>query len=60
MKKYLFLILVIGLLVLSVGCDTELVHESHDHDGDGISDHTAEEHDYLEEEGHFEETHDQD
>lgn len=38
-----------GLLLLSllalVGCDVELGHEDHDHDGDGEQDHAAEDHD---------------
>lgn len=44
--KWIFLLLVFGLLLFTVGCDTELghSHEEHDHDGDGIQDHTAEEH----------------
>ena len=46
MRKYLLLLLIFGLLVFAIGCDTELghSHEEHDHDGDGIPDHTAEEH----------------
>jgi len=38
--------IIVGLvaLLLFAGCDTELV-ESHDHNGDGVEDHTAEEHD---------------
>jgi hypothetical protein len=46
MNKYLLLLLILGLLVFSVGCDTELghSHENHDHDGDGVPDHTVEEH----------------
>ncbi len=48
------MLLIFGLLV-TVGCDTELghVHEDHDHDGDGIQDHTAEEH-HEEEYNNFE------
>jgi hypothetical protein len=48
MKNMILLLLV--LLVLTTGCDTELGHhdEDHDHDGDGIQDHTAEEHDAAE------------
>lgn len=44
--KLVFVLLVLGLLVFATGCDTELghSHEDHDHDGNGISDHTAEEH----------------
>jgi|TARA_B100001971_G_scaffold70895_1_gene65308 hypothetical protein len=54
MRKYLLMLLIFGLLV-TVGCDTELghVHEDHDHDGDGIQDHTAEEH-HEEEYNNFE------
>jgi hypothetical protein len=40
--KYLALLL-IALVFLSA-CDTELGHESHDHDGDGHEDHAPEEH----------------
>ena len=35
------------LVVFSVGCEvlnTELGHEDHDHDGDGVQDHAAEDH----------------
>jgi ABC-type nickel/cobalt efflux system permease component RcnA len=57
MKKIILSILLIGLLVLTIGCDVELgAHEDHDHDGDGIQDHTAEEHD---EEMHEDEHHDE-
>jgi hypothetical protein len=49
MKNMLFLVLVLGLLVFTVGCDTELGHVDHDHDHDGVQDHTAEEHDPEEE-----------
>jgi hypothetical protein len=46
--KILNVILLITLLLLAVGCDTELGHrgenEDHDHDGDGIQDHAPEDH----------------
>lgn len=41
--KYLSLILAL-MLVFAAGCSTELGHQDHDHDGDGVQDHTAEEH----------------
>ncbi len=47
MKKIIFLVL-ISLLLTATACDTELGHldeEDHDHDGDGIPDHAAEDHD---------------
>lgn len=47
-------------ILLTTGCSTELGHQDHDHDGDGIQDHTPEEHDESENlEGHEEDlTHD--
>ncbi|MBT4805801.1 hypothetical protein HON71_06550 [Candidatus Woesearchaeota archaeon] len=55
MRKYLLMLLILGLLVFATGCDTELghSHEDHDHDGDGVPDHTAEEH-HEEEHNDFE------
>lgn len=47
----LIVALMIGLLVLATGCDTELGHhheEYHDHDGDGIPDHAPEDHRHTE------------
>ena len=37
MRKYLLMLLILGLLVFATGCDTELghSHEDHDHDNDG-------------------------
>lgn len=44
--KIINVIIIIGLLLLAIGCDTELGHsdEGHDHDGDGIQDHAPEDH----------------
>lgn len=44
MKRIIFIIFVIALLVLAVSCSTELGHSDHDHDGDGVQDHAAEDH----------------
>jgi len=46
----ILLIIIVGLMV---GCDTELghSHEDHDHDGDGVQDHSAEDHQDEEHEG---------
>jgi len=49
MKKTLIVSILVILLFGISGCDTKLVHETHDHDGDGIEDHLTEDHDY---EGH--------
>ncbi len=62
MKKVIMsidLIAMVTMLILTTtGCDTELGHQDHDHDGDGIQDHAAEdhedEHDDLEEEMSYE------
>jgi len=45
MRK-IIIILLVFLVLFTLGCDTELGHgsEDHDHDGDGIPDHAAEEH----------------
>ncbi len=54
----ILLALVMILCIFSItACDTELGHhhEDHDHDGEGIQDHTAEEHDNEVHE--FEQTH---
>lgn len=44
--KILNVFLIITLLLLAIGCDTELGHssENHDHDGDGVQDHAPEDH----------------
>lgn len=48
--KNIMAIFAIILLFGLCGCDTELGHsgEDHDHDGDGIQDHTAEDHELEE------------
>lgn len=48
-KKMIFItILFVFILFTTIGCDTELGHRhdeiEHDHDNDGIPDHTSEEH----------------
>ena len=40
------LVLLVFLALFSVGCETELGHEDHDHDKDGVQDHAAENHVY--------------
>lgn len=57
MKFVLVAVLFVCLLFV-VGCDTNLV-EDHDHDGDGIADHSAEEHmqEDHDEDNHMEEEH---
>lgn len=42
MKEIIAIILIFGLIFTA--CDTELGHQDHDHDGDGIQDHAPEEH----------------
>ena len=51
MKKLIVFAVVI-LAIFALGCDIELGHVDHDHDGDGVQDHAAEDHD--EEEDHHE------
>ena len=41
--KYATLAMIV-LIVFTVGCDTKLGHEDHDHDGDGVQDHAPEDH----------------
>lgn len=51
-SKIIMVILLIFLVLFTFGCDTELGHtdENHDHNGDGIQDHTTEEHnDFMDE-----------
>lgn len=43
--RIIITLMLIFLVLFTLGCDTELGYrEDHDHDGDGIQDHTAEEH----------------
>lgn len=51
MKYLMTMILILGLVFTA--CDTNLVEEDHDHDGDGIEDHAPEDH----EEDHEEDNH---
>ena len=45
MKKVLIISVLIILLIGFSGCDIELGHKNHDHDGDGFEDHDGEDHD---------------
>ena len=45
MKKVLIISVLIILLIGFSGCDIELGHKNHDHDGDGFEDHDEEDHD---------------
>ena len=58
MRKAIIVLLIV-LTIFTAGCDTELVHpshEDHDHDGDGIQDHSPEGHEeYAHDENQTEE-----
>ena len=56
--RIIITLMLVFLVLFSIGCDTELGHpdENHDHDGDGIQDHTTEEHNnYMDEHSEVEE-----
>lgn len=62
MKRILTILVLLSLLALTAGCDIELGHqgENHDHDGDGIEDHAAEDHENEHEDEHEDEHHEED